>query len=120
MGNFKELKVWQGAKTLAVDVYKVTNQKDFGHDYSLVDQIRKSAVSIASNVAEGDERNTNKEAIRFFYIATGSIAELITQLTITHEIGYIDDKIYKDLTIRVENLSKQIKALIKHRSIKNE
>lgn len=63
MGNFKELKVWQEAKTLAVDVYKVTNQKDFGHDYSLVDQIRKSAVSIASNIAEGDEKNTNKEAI---------------------------------------------------------
>jgi len=68
MGNkgFKDLKIWQLSKDLAVEIYKITNCGQFQRDFGLRDQIRRAAVSIASNIAEGDERNTNKESIYFF------------------------------------------------------
>ena len=64
--GFKELKVWQKAKDLAVDIYKLTMQGEISKDFGLRDQIRRSAVSVASNIAEGDERDTDKESVRFF------------------------------------------------------
>ena len=59
-------------------------------DYGLRDQIRRAAVSIPSNISEGDELDTNKQAVKFFYIAKGSSAEVLTQAIIALEIGYID------------------------------
>lgn len=116
MGNFRELKIWQEGKNLAVDIYKITGNGKFDKDYGLKDQIRRATVSISSNIAEGDERNSNKEAIRFLYIANGSLAEVITQLHIAFEIGYIDKDIFDSLCLRLETLSKQIKSLINYRS----
>ena len=92
MGKFQELRVWQRAKNLAVYIYTITSDGKFSKDFGLRDQIRRTAVSIASNVAEGDELGTNKQAINFFYIAKGSTAEVLTQSIIANEIGYIDDK----------------------------
>ncbi len=91
MGKFQELRVWQRAKNLAVYIYTITSDDKFSKDFGLRDQIRRAAVSIASNVAEGDELGTNKQAINFFYIAKGSTAEVLTQTIIANEIGYIDD-----------------------------
>ena len=67
--SFRELKVWQEAKELAIKVHKTTNQGELKTDYGLREQIQKAAVSIASNIAEGYERNSDKDFIRFFYIA---------------------------------------------------
>lgn len=120
MGNFRQLKIWQEAKSLAVDIYKTTGEGKFERDYGLKDQIRRASVSVASNIAEGDERNSNREAIRFFYIANGSVAEVITQLYIAHEIGYIDNETFEVLINRLETLSKQIKSIIKYRRNKGE
>jgi hypothetical protein len=69
--GYKDLLVWQKARDLAVSVYGITNEGDFKKDYGLRDQVRRSAVSIPSNIAEGDERGTNKESVRFLYIAKG-------------------------------------------------
>lgn len=69
MGGFRELVVWQRSKALAVRIYKLTQQGRFNSDYGLKDQVRRAAVSIPSNIAEGDERGTNKESDRFFHIA---------------------------------------------------
>ena len=66
MGKFQDLKVWERAKNLAVYIYKVTGQGKFAKDYGLRDQLRRAAVSIPSNIAEGDELGTNKQAINFF------------------------------------------------------
>jgi four helix bundle protein len=79
MGNFKKLNVWQLAKDLAVRIYKLTQTSAFSKDYGLKDQIQRSAVSIPSNIAEGDNLDTNKQSIRHFFIARGSTAELRTQ-----------------------------------------
>ena len=93
MCGFKDLKVWQKSKELAVLIYKITQEKGFRQDFGFKDQIRRAAISIPSNIAEGDERGTNKEAVRFFYIAKGSLAELQTQIEIAFEIGYLREKI---------------------------
>lgn len=79
------------------------------------DQIRRSAISIASNLAEGDERETDKESIRFFYIAKGSLAELRTQVQIAHEIGYLKRELYKTLENECIELGRMIGRLIQVR-----
>jgi len=83
MGNgFKNLKVWPEAKRLAVAVYRMSSTGPLAKDFGLRDQLRRAAVSVPSNIAEGDERDTDKDSIRCFYIAKGSLAELRTQLEI--------------------------------------
>ena len=68
-GGFKALLVWQRAKELAVLVYRLTETGRIARDYGLKDQMRRAAVSVPSNIAEGDERNTDKDAVRFLYIS---------------------------------------------------
>jgi len=80
--GFQDLIVWQKAKNLAVTLYKASGDGVLNRDFGLRDQIRRSVVSIASNLAEGDERNSDKESVRFFSIAKGSLAELRTQIQI--------------------------------------
>jgi len=116
MGNFKSLRVWQEGIELAEYIYKLTNRSGFEKDYGLKDQIRRAVVSISSNLAEGDERQSNKEAIYFFNIAKGSTAEVITQLHIAHRIGYIDKKALDYLEDKSEKIKASIKNLIKKRS----
>lgn len=114
--GFKGLKVWQRAKELAVDIYKITQEGAFSRDYGFKDQIRRAAVSIASNLAEGDERGSNKDAVRFFYIAKGSLAEVQTQLEIAKEIDYIDEQPFIEIDEKCNILGKMIGSLIKSRS----
>jgi four helix bundle protein len=113
--GFKDLIVWQKAKELAVFVYKITDNGSLGRDWGLRDQIRRSAVSIPSNIAEGDERNTDKESVRFFFIAKGSLAELRTQLQIAYEIGYIGKDEYESMESESQDLGRMIGKLIKVR-----
>ena len=117
--GFRELKVWQHSKDMAVYIYQLTNQGSFERDFGLKDQIRRAAVSIPSNIAEGDERNTNKESIRFFYIAKGSLAEVVTQTIIAREIGYLSDSIYNELIDECSIIGKMLGKLIKVRITAN-
>ena len=116
MGNFQKLHVWQLAKELAINIYKLTQKSELSKDYGLRDQIQRSAVSIPSNIAEGDELDTDKQSVRYFYIAKGSAAELLTQLIIAQEIGYID-KTYSDQLINdCKLISVMLTKLISARS----
>ncbi len=117
MGNkgFKDLAVWQKAKDLAVLIYKISNGSMKSVDFGLKDQIRRSAVSVASNLAEGDERDTDKESVRYFFIAKGSVAELRTQLQIAHESGYLNAQTYQPLENEYDILGKRIGKLIQAR-----
>ncbi len=116
MGNFKELKVWQQSKDIAITIYKITGEGPFSKDFGLRDQMRRSAVSIPSNIAEGEDLETDKQSIRHFYIAKGSIAELRTQLEISKEIGYLPVESYEILEKLCEKISAMLMGLIKHRS----
>jgi len=113
--GFKDLEVWRRSKDLAVYVYRITQEGDLSRDFGLRDQLRRSSVSIASNLAEGDERESDREAVRFFYIAKGSIAELRTQLQIAFEIGYIEETEFKRLDDECCQIGMMAGALIKAR-----
>lgn len=115
-GGFKELKVWQKSKGLAIDIYKITNSGSFKNDFSLRDQIRRAAVSIPSNIAEGDERETDREAVRYFYIAKGSSAEVLTQAIIAYEIGYLQKDIFEEIEQKCMEISGMLSKLISSRS----
>lgn len=115
MGNFKKLHVWKKSKDLAVKIYKLTNNGQFSKDFRFKDQIRAAAVSVPSNIAEGDELDTNKQANRHFYIAKGSGAEVITQLIIASEIGYITETKCNELVNEYEHVSHMLAKLIKVR-----
>jgi four helix bundle protein len=114
--GFRNLTVWQRAKSLAVDVYRLTKAESIQRDFSLIDQLRRSAVSVPSNVAEGDERKSDKESVRFFHIAQGSLAELATQLEIARDVGYFSAAEVDPFIIRCAELGKMLGALSRARS----
>ena len=116
MGNFQKLRVWQIAKDIAVKIYRLTREKEFARDFGLKDQIQRSAVSIASNIAEGDELGSDKQSVRYFYISKGSVAELTTQLIVANEIGYIDNITKDTLIDNCDRISAMLTKLIKARS----
>ena len=111
--GFHDLQVWCEAKALAVGVYRTTATLK---DPSLRDQMRRASVSIPSNIAEGDERDTDKDSIRFFYIAKGSLAELATQLEIAVEVELLPATTAEPLLAQVAVLGRRLGALIKARS----
>ena len=115
MGNFKQLRVWEDSVNLAANIYFISRKEPFCKDYGLCNQIQRAAVSISSNIAEGDERNSNKEAVYFFGVSKGSSAEVITHLHIAHKIGYIDKQILEQLENQAEKIRASLKNLIKTR-----
>lgn len=119
MGNFKNLKVWQESKNLAVDIYRITENRNFLNDFGLRDQMRRSSVSIPSNIAEGDDLDTDRQSIRHFYIARGSVAELRTQLIISKDIGFITLSQYDRFEEICHKICAMLTMLIRHRSNKN-
>jgi four helix bundle protein len=116
MGNFQQLKVWNRAKDLAVLIYKATEKGPFVNDYGLRDQIRRSGVSIPSNIAEGDELGTNRQSIKFFRIAKGSSAELLNLAIIAHEIGYLTKPPFDQINEECQAISSMLTKLIQVRA----
>ena len=113
--NFRELRVWQLGKKLALDVYRVTEKFPGREQYCLSSQMRKAAISIPSNIAEGFNRVHNKEYRNFLFISLGSCAELETQLEIASELDYINatdkEKMLEDLNYESRMLRKLAKTL---------
>ena len=90
--RFEEVFAWQKARELNREIYLITDKGLFSKDFGLRDQIRRSSISIMSNIAEGFERRGDREFVRFLNIAKGSCAELKTQLYAANDIGYIDEE----------------------------
>ena len=95
--RFEEIESWKTARTLTNRVYEVSRHGEFARDFGLKDQIRRSAVSIMSNIAEGHDRSGTGEFIQFLAIAKGSAAEVRCQLYIALDQGYIDDQSFAEL-----------------------
>ena len=94
----------------------MTKAETIKHDFSLIDQLRRSAVSVPSNIAEGDERKSDKDSIRFFHIAKGSLAELATQLEIARDVEYFTTAQVEPLIVQCAELGKMLGALIRSRN----
>jgi four helix bundle protein len=109
----KKLKAWQFAMDVVTEVYRLS--KDFPVDerYGLTAHVRKSAVSIASNIAEGAARNSKKEFIKFLYIARGSLSELDTQLELAKKLNVIDKHFWEKLDAKLIEMDKVLSGLIR-------
>jgi len=94
------------------DIYSVSGTFPTDEKYGLIDQIRRAAVSIPSDIAEGHGRNSTKEFVRFLLIANGSVAEVITQLAIAQMLGYIDNDLYLQFEGRLVAIKKMLSRLI--------
>jgi four helix bundle protein len=114
--GFRGLKVWQKGKLLAVKVYEITGKGKFSTDFSLRDQVRRAAISIPSNIAEGDSLGTDKQSIRHFNIAKGSSAELMTQFEIDCDVGYISKDTLNEIQSECIAISGMLQRLISARS----
>jgi len=111
--NYKELKVWQKSYQLCLEVYRVTKGFPKEELYGLTSQMRRAAMSIPCNIAEGYGRKTTPEYIRFLYIAYGSTCELETQTLLAGDLGYIkNDRIF-ELQSDIGEVERMLKALIK-------
>jgi four helix bundle protein len=113
ISSFRELRVWQLGMDLAERIYILTDSFPKSETYGLTSQIRRSAVSVPSNLAEGHGRNSTKEFLQFIAIAFGSICELETQILLSHRFKYIEtDDLEKILALLTET-SKTIRGLQK-------
>jgi four helix bundle protein len=111
--NFKDLKIWQKGIELAKLVYQITDPFPSIETYGIVSQMRRSAVSIPSNIDRGFMRRHNKEYKQFLYIALGSLAELETQIILSEKLDYFKNEQSKDVQANINELNKMITGLIK-------
>lgn len=112
MKSYKDLIVWKKSVQLSVDVYKMSHDLPKNELYALTSQIQRCAVSIPSNIAEGQRRESKKEFLRFLRVAYGSGAELETQLLIASKIGYLTKSKYIKLNEDLEQVLKMLNRLI--------
>ena len=112
--KFEEIKAWQKARKAAKKIYEVTSKNNFSKDFSLRDQIRRSAVSIMANIAEGQGRNTDKEFANFLNIAHGSVAETQSHLYIALDLEYITQNDFAETYGLLDEIGKMTMALMKH------
>lgn len=116
--SFKELNVWQKSYELCLNLYSVTAKFPNEEKYGLTSQIRRSAVSIPSNIAEGYGRKTTVDYIRMLYIAYGSVCELETQILLAGDLGFIERRTMDPIKTGIGDIERMLKALI--RSLENK
>ena len=109
----KKLEVWKQSMGIVTELYKVTKGFPKEEKYVLTDQIKRSAISVPSNIAEGAGRHTKKEFINFLHIAQGSLSELDTQLEIALRLGYLKHDTYKFVDKYMTDIDKMLTGLIK-------
>lgn len=114
--SFEEIISWQKARLLNKKIYLITENDSFKRDFDLARQLRRCSVSISSNIAEGFERNTDKEFIQFLYIAKGSAGEVRSQLYLAFDLNYISNEVFNELVGEVSEISKLISGFIKYLS----
>lgn len=112
--SFEEINSWQKARSLNKKIYLITYNESFKKDFDLARQIRRSSVSVSSNIAEGFERNTDKEFVYFLYVAKGSAAEVRSQLYLALDLGYITQAEFDDLLFEISEISKLLSGFIKY------
>jgi four helix bundle protein len=117
--SFEKLLVWQKSKTLTVNIYKLTNTFPKEELFGISNQMRRSSVSIVSNVAEGSGRQNAKEKARYTEIAYSSALELLSQLIISLDLEYIDQESYLGIRTQIEEITFMLDALRKSQ-IKND
>lgn len=119
MSDYKKLKVWQESHIFTMDIYNITKNFPNNENYGLTSQIRRSASSIPTNIAEGCGQLDNGNLIRFLGIAKGSSFELEYQLLLAKDLGYLNSKEYNNLNEKIQTIISMLTGLIKSLKSKN-
>jgi len=112
--KFEDIEAWKAAREITNLIYQVSSNGNFGKDFALVNQIRRASISIISNIAEGFERNGDREFIQFLTIAKGSCGEVRAQLYIALDQNYIDEKQFIFITGKLIEISRMLSGLMKY------
>ena len=118
--SYRDLTVWQHAMEVVTTVYRLTKKFPEDEKYGLTSQMRRSAVSIPSNIAEGRSRNSRKDFVQFLHVALGSLSELETQLEIAFQISYVEKVEYTELMSGLERTKMMLFRLIASLKAKTE
>jgi four helix bundle protein len=111
--SYRDLEVWRRSKAFVVEIYRVTKSFPREERFGLIDQMRRAAVSIPSNIAEGHMKGSDKAFAFHLNVALGSAAELDTQLEISLEVGYLQSEIYQRLATELQEIMKMLRGLLK-------
>lgn len=114
INSFEELNVWIESRSFNQKLYLTTNNDLFDRDYDLKRQIRRASISVSSNIAEGFERNTDKEFIQFLFYAKASAGEVRSQLYLSLDLNYLTKEEFNTLYSQITEISKMISGLIKY------
>ena len=112
--KFEEIESWKKARELTRRIYEITNKPAFARDFGLKDQIRRAAVSVMSNIAEGYDRSGTAEFIHFLATAKGSAAEVRCQLYVAADQGYIEEQHFNELNDLASEISRMLSGLMKY------
>jgi four helix bundle protein len=112
--RFEDIESWRRGREVVKHIYAVTRVESFSRDFALCNQIRRSAVSIISNIAEGFERDGNKEFVQFLTVAKGSCGEVRAQLYVALDQDYIDEKTFREIYNGTLETSRLIAGLIRY------
>ncbi len=111
--SFRDLRVWQAAQHLCVDIYKATSNFPTNEQFGLTSQVRRAAVSIPSNIAEGFGRRGAKEKSQFYHHSLGSLFEIDTQLELASRLGFVQQESYDSLRVQIEHCKAMLIKLVK-------
>lgn len=112
--SFEKLDAWQNAKTLSLKIYSLTKAFPSDEKFGLISQMRRASISIASNLAEGNSRNTKKDKAHFTTIAYSSLMELLNQIIISKSLNYIKEEDYNILRTEIAHIANQLNSLRKY------
>jgi four helix bundle protein len=110
--SHKDLVVWRKALELAVQIHRLTEHLPRYERFGLVSQLRRAAVSVPSNIAEGAARRTTRDFLAFLHVARGSVAELETQLLLAQEFGYVESLMFQDVMARLDEVGRLVNGVI--------
>ncbi len=114
ISQFEDIEGWQKARKLAKDIYQATSSGKFATDYALRDQIRRAAVSIISNIAEGFERGGDREFLQFLALSKGSCGEVRAQLYVAADQGYLNQQQFHSLLAQAVEVSRMLSGLMRY------
>jgi len=116
IGKFEEIEAWQEGRALIGEVYRITGSSEFNADRNLKDQLRRAAVSIVANIAEGFERGSKRQLAQFLAQARGSAGEVRSLLYVAHDLGYIPDEAFESLMEQAVKVARLITGFIRYLS----
>jgi four helix bundle protein len=112
--KFEDIEAWKLAREITKLIYKISSEARFAKDFALTNQIRRASISILSNIAEGFERNGDKEFVQFLTIAKGSCGEVRAQLYVASDQNYIDENEFESIQGKLIETSRMLSGLIKY------